>query len=150
MSHLDPAHPPEVTQSGPGLSATQTLIYACSGCSSAAQLTNHLAVRMDREGHAEMSCVVGLGGDVKSLVRVAASGRPIVMLDGCPLQCGKHTLARHGLAPAVHWDLSRMGVRKLKHVDFNPEDAARLAPQLVQAIRAVAPGAPTTSQPSSP
>lgn len=147
MSHPNPAHPPAVTPASPGLPATQPLIYACSGCSSAAQLTNHLALRMDREGHAEMSCIVGLGGDVKSLVRVAESGRPIVMLDGCPLQCGKHTLARHGLAPAVHWDLSRMGVRKLKHVDFNPEDASRLAPQLVQAIKAATAGSPASTAP---
>lgn len=113
------------------------LIYSCSGCSSAAQLANHLALRMDREVRAEMSCIVGLGGDVKSLVRTAQSGRPIVMLDGCPLQCGKHTLARHGLKPALHWDLSRLGVRKEKHVDFSPADAARLQPELAAALAKV-------------
>ena len=43
----------------------QPLIYSCSGCSSAAQLANHLAIRMDRAGAAEMSCLAGLGGDVK-------------------------------------------------------------------------------------
>ena len=26
------------------------LVYSCSGCSSAAQLANHVAVRMDRKG----------------------------------------------------------------------------------------------------
>lgn len=114
------------------------LIYSCSGCSSAAQLANHLALRMDREVHAEMSCIVGLGGDVRPLVRTAQSGRPIVMLDGCPLQCGLHALARHGLRPALHWDLSRLGVEKKKHVDFRPEDSARLAPKLAEEIDALA------------
>jgi uncharacterized metal-binding protein len=108
----------------------QPLIYSCSGCSSAAQLANDLALRMDRLGTAEMSCIAGLGGDVKSLVRVAKSGRPIVMLDGCPLQCGRHTLARHGIEPDLHWDLSRFGVGKEMHVDFDPADSARLAPEL--------------------
>lgn len=65
--------------------ADKPLIYACSGCSSAAQMANHLALRMDRGRRAEMSCIVGLGGDVKPLVRTAKSGRPIVMLDGCPM-----------------------------------------------------------------
>lgn len=113
------------------------LIYSCSGCSSAAQLANHLALRMDRGRKAEMSCIVGLGGDVKSLVRTARSGRPIVMLDGCPLRCGLHTLARHGLRPALHWDLSRLGVAKEKHVDFLPEDVARLEPLLADEIEAM-------------
>lgn len=110
------------------------LIYSCSGCSSAAQLANHLAIRMDRSATAEMSCLAGLGGDVKALVRLAKSGRPVVMLDGCPLQCGRHTLARHDVHPQLHWDLSRRGVAKRKHEDFDPADAARLAPELQAAI----------------
>jgi uncharacterized metal-binding protein len=114
--------------------AGKPLIYACSGCSSAAQLANHLALRMDRAARAEMSCIVGLGGDVAPLVRTAKSGRPIVMLDGCPLHCGLHTLARHGLTPDLHWDLWRFGVRKEKHVDFDPADAARLEPVLSEAL----------------
>ncbi len=117
--------------------ADKPLIYSCSGCSSAAQLANHLAVRMDRERRAEMSCIVGLGGDVKPLVRTAQKGRPIVMLDGCALRCGLHTLARHELRPALHWDLSRLGVTKEKHVDFRPEDAARLPPLLAEEIDAM-------------
>jgi hypothetical protein len=55
------------------------LVYSCSGCSSAAQLSNHLAVRLDRAGLAEMSCIAGVGGQVPSLVRkvgeAAASAR---------------------------------------------------------------------------
>jgi MOSC domain-containing protein YiiM/uncharacterized metal-binding protein len=135
-SVLSPPEAQSAAQNVPtGISPSQPLIYACSGCSSAAQLTNHLALRMDREGHAEMSCIVGLGGDVKSLVRLAKSGRAIVMLDGCALHCGKHTLARHALSPTLHWDLSRMGVRKQKHIDFDTTDATRLEPSLAQAIK---------------
>lgn len=84
-----------------------------------------------------MSCIVGLGGDVKPLVRTAKSGRPIVMIDGCPLQCGKHTLARHGLKADLHWELSKKGVRKAKHVDFEAADAARLEPELQEAVQAL-------------
>jgi len=120
--------------------AAKPLIYSCSGCSSAAQLANLLAVRMDRAGEAEMSCIVGLGGDVRPLVRTAnkaaESGRPIVMIDGCPLQCGRHTLTRHGIKPDLHWDLSRRSVRKEKHIDFDPMDASRLEPELAASIRA--------------
>ena len=40
------------------------LVYSCSGCSSAAQLANHVALQLDRRGVAEMSCIAGVGGDV--------------------------------------------------------------------------------------
>ncbi|HRE05283.1 MAG TPA: putative zinc-binding protein [Opitutaceae bacterium] len=123
------------------------LLYSCSGCSSAAQLANHLAVRMDRSGQAEMSCIVGLGGDVKPLVTTARSGRPIIMIDGCPLHCGRHTLERHDLVPVLHWDLSRRGIKKVRHADFAPADAARLEAELTGTLarlssgRSSAPGA---------
>jgi uncharacterized metal-binding protein len=111
------------------------LVYSCSGCSSAAQLANHVAVRLDRQQLAEMSCIAGVGGDVDSLVRTAASGRPIVALDGCHLQCVKHCLQRHGIAPALHYTLSELGVRKRYHADFDPADAERVIARVRQELK---------------
>lgn len=102
------------------------LVYSCSGCSSAAQLANHVAVRLDREGVAEMSCIAGVGGDVPKLVKLARSGRPIIALDGCPLVCVKSSLARHGITPARHFQLHEYGVKKRNHRDFDPAEAAQV------------------------
>lgn len=106
------------------------LVYACSGCSSAAQLANHLAVRLDREGTAEMSCIAGLGGDVKPLVRLAQravqGGRTVLGIDGCALECVQRSLARHGLAPTLHLRLDQLGVRKVQHGEFDPVQAVDL------------------------
>lgn len=102
------------------------LVYSCSGCSSAAQLANYVAVRLDREQRAEMSCIAGVGGDVESLVKVATSGRPIVALDGCPLHCVRNCLQRHGIEPTLHYTLSDLGVRKRYHSEFAAEDATRV------------------------
>ena len=63
------------------------VVYSCSGCSSAAQLANHVALQLDRKGLAEMSCIAGVGGDVPHLMKLARSGRPIIGLDGCPSVC---------------------------------------------------------------
>ena len=102
------------------------LVYSCSGCSSAAQLANYLAVRLDRLGHAEMSCIAGLGGDIPSLVRIAKAGRSIVAIDGCGLKCVQKTLARHGLRPKVEYELTRLGVKKRFHADFEQAQAEDL------------------------
>jgi len=88
------------------------LVYSCSGCSSAAQTANLIAIRMDRENIAEMSCIAGVGGDVKPLVRTAKSGRDIIAIDGCPLACCKSCLARHDVQPKHHFDLSNFDVPK--------------------------------------
>lgn len=105
---------------------TLPVVYSCSGCSSAAQMTNHLAVRLDREKTAEMSCIAGVGGDVPKLVKTARSGRPILALDGCPLHCVRETLARQGIEPDRHYVLSDRGVRKRYHADFDPDEAETL------------------------
>ena len=111
-------------------SAHLPLVYSCSGCSSAAQLANHVAVQMDRRGVAEMSCIAGVGGDVPQLVKLAKSGRPIIALDGCPLECVNHSLARHGVQPARHYQLHKYGVKKRNHQDFDAEQAAQVLGQV--------------------
>lgn len=120
----------------------QALVYSCSGCSSAAQLANAVALKLDRAGIAEMSCIAGIGGDVPSLLRTARSGRPIVALDGCELACVRSSLARHGLAPALYFDLSEQGVRRRQQVDFDPVQAQRVfrtvAQQIARALPACA------------
>ena len=108
------------------------LVYACSGASSAAQMANHIAVKLDRLKVAEMSCIAGVGGDVKPLVKTALSGRSIIALDGCPLQCAAKILARHGLRADKHLDLSELGVKKRKHEDFDPQEAAQVLQQLLE------------------
>ncbi len=109
------------------------LVYSCSGASSAAQMANHLAIRLDRLKVAEMSCIAGVGGDVKPLVKTALSGQPIIALDGCPLQCTAKILDRHGLKADKHLDLSDLGVQKRKHEDFDPQEAARILQRLLDA-----------------
>lgn len=96
------------------------IVYSCSGCSSAAQTANAIAIRMDREEIAEMTCIAGVGGDIKSLVRTVKSGRDIIAIDGCPLSCCKHSLARHGVEAKHHFDLHKFNVPKKKHVDPDP------------------------------
>ena len=106
------------------------LVYSCSGCSSAAQLANHVALQLDRRGVAEMSCIAGVGGDVPHLMKPARSGRPIIALDGCPLVCVKSTLARHGIVAARHYQLQQYGVKKRAHEDFDPAQAALVLAQV--------------------
>lgn len=119
-----PAQPTEEAVMDPTPRHLKPVVYSCSGCSSAAQMANHVAVRLDRSGAAEMSCIAGVGGDVPSLVKLAKAGRPIIALDGCQLACALHCLERHGITPDQHHELQDYGVRKRLHEDFDPDQAA--------------------------
>ncbi|MDZ4141969.1 MAG: putative zinc-binding protein [Methylotenera sp.] len=95
------------------------IVYSCSGCSSVAQMSNYIALQFDKLGVAEMSCIVGVGGDVPHLLKTARSGRPIIALDGCPLACTKACLARHGIEPDSYHQLNEYSVKKIYHADFD-------------------------------
>ena len=111
------------------------IIYSCSGCSSAAQMANYIAVKIDRKEIAEMSCIVGVGGNVKKLVKTAKSGRKIIAIDGCPLACSKACLSNHNIEADVHVELSQYGVKKLNHVDFNQQQADEILKMIEQKIK---------------
>jgi uncharacterized metal-binding protein len=125
-----------------GGAAPLPLVYACSGCSSAAQLANHLAVRLDRAGEAEMSCIAGVGGGVKPLVRTAQraaqEGRPILAIDGCVLACVRASLGQVGVTASHELRLHELGVRKVQHGDFDPAQAEELLGECRSLLRTLA------------
>lgn len=114
------------------------IVYSCSGCSSAAQMANHVALRLDRCGAAEMSCIAGIGGDVPSLLKVAHSGRPIIAIDGCPLACATKCLARHDIRPDTHLQLQDYGVKKRLHADFDQGQADRIVALAIDGVNILA------------
>lgn len=118
------------------------IVYSCSGCSSAAQMANQLALWLDRADVAEMSCIAGVGGGVTGLVRTAQSDRPILALDGCVLHCVSACLKRAGVRADTHLTLSDYGVRKRKHADFDQAQAQDVYDEVVlPAARALHPDA---------
>ena len=78
-----------------------------------------------------MSCIAGVGGDVKSLVHKAFSeSGNLFVLDGCRLSCAKECLARHGIEIRHHFILSDYGVKKTQHADPDPWDVERLTEEV--------------------
>jgi len=110
------------------------LVYSCSGCSSAAQMANDLAVRLDRERVAEMSCIAGVGADVPPLVQTATSGRQTVVIDGCPLECARKSLAKHDVEPDRHVNLAERGVPKEYHADYDEAQASDLYEEIEREV----------------
>jgi uncharacterized metal-binding protein len=89
-------------------------------------MANYLAIRLDRSGEAQMSCIAGVGGDVSSLVRTAKSSEFIISIDGCPLRCCQACLAKHQLKSDMPIVLSDYKIEKKLHQDFSAEEAEKL------------------------
>lgn len=118
-----------------------TLVYSCSGCSSAAHLARRLAAQLDRAGLAELSCIAGASGRVPSRLRraehAARTGRPMLAIDGCALACVRSALAQIGVQPTVHVQLGAHGVRKTWQADADDGRAEALYASLTDRVRAM-------------
>ena len=88
------------------------LVYSCSGCSNLARMAYDIALNLDNDGVAEMSCISGVVGNVEPVKALAESGRPIIAIDGCGLGCTKSCLDVSGLKAQHYFDISQYGFDK--------------------------------------
>lgn len=114
------------SQSEKGKQAELPCVLSCSGCSRAGELADHTARLLDRNRLAKMSCLAGVGGRVKSILNTVQAAEKLLMIDGCPLECGARTLRAAGIEKFKHMKLHEHGVKK--HSSEVTEDfAAKLA-----------------------
>jgi uncharacterized metal-binding protein len=103
--HSDNSNPP-------ALKKPITVVYACSGCSDAGEIADRIARQLTRDGTAQMSCLAGIGGRIKSLISTAEKAERILVVDGCPLNCARKTLELAGFKKFDHLELHKIGIRK--------------------------------------
>ena len=101
-------------------------VLACSGCSRAGELADLTARWLEKLGAVKMSCLAGVGGRVKSILNTIQSSPELLMIDGCPLECGGNSLKLAGITRFQHLKLHEHGIRK--HIsEVNEETVSKLA-----------------------
>ncbi len=93
-------------------------------------MANYLALQLDRAGEAQMSCIAGVGGDVRPLVQTAKNSEFIITLDGCALKCCQACLGKHHIQSNLPIVLSDYQVEKKLHQDFSMEKAHQLLEEI--------------------
>lgn len=116
-------------------------VLACSGCSHAGELADLTARRLQKMGVAKMSCLAGIGGHVKSITTTVQRAPELLMIDGCPLECGANTLRLVGITEFQHLKLHELGVRKheTEVTSETVQSLAKSAMSLLSEAPAVAP-----------
>lgn len=72
------------------------------------------------------------GADEAMFAAKAKSRCPVIVIDGCALDCARRWLARHGVEPVRHYDLTDFGVG---NGDFDPAQAEAIAQRLAADLR---------------
>ncbi len=96
------------------------MLLSCSGASNVGQIANRVAVVLTEEGVGKMFCLAGVGGDLSGFVQSVRESSRMLVLDGCPVRCGRKTLERVGAGQFWHLVLTEIGIEK--NHDFTLRD----------------------------
>lgn len=110
-------------------------MLACSGCSAAGELADHTARRLQQLGAAKMSCLAGVGGRIPSIMATVRKAASILMIDGCPLECGANVLRQADFAKFKQLKLHTLNVRKNDAAAVDEPTVARLADEALRVLR---------------
>ncbi len=96
------------------------LVFSCSGAADVGEIADKAARRLAAGGLAGMSCMAGIGGHVNGLVESAKGASRCLVIDGCPLDCGRRSFEEAGLVEFEHLRVTDLGIRK---GDSTPDDS---------------------------
>lgn len=91
---------------------SKPVVYACSGCSNVARIAHDIALNLDSDGLAEMSCVSGVAANVDEMKNTATSAYQTIAIDGCELACTKLCLDNASVNVDHYFVVTDMGIEK--------------------------------------
>ena len=94
-------------------SDTKTLLYACSGAANTGLLSDRVTRQLASAGTGSMTCLAAVGAGLENFVKSAGCAQRNVVIDGCPVACGKKVMDNIG-ARYDHLVMTDFGVEKGK------------------------------------
>jgi len=89
------------------------LIYACSGAANTGLLADQVMRKLNKDGGSDSTCLAAVSAELSGFIESARSATKNIVLDGCPVACGKRIFEAKGL-PFEHFVMTDFGVEKGK------------------------------------
>jgi len=90
------------------------LFYACSGAANVAEIADHAVREMAAAGHGAMFCLAGVGAGIQGMVQTAKDADLNIIIDGCPLDCGKKIFEQAGITNYMQITVTDLGIENVK------------------------------------
>jgi uncharacterized metal-binding protein len=97
----------------------KTLVVACSGGSNVGQIANNVMIELDKREIGNAYCLAGIGAALSGFVESAKAAKTIVV-DGCPVGCGKKAFEKYGIEALRYFVITELGIEKTH--DFSKLD----------------------------
>ena len=107
-----------------GCGAANVALFPCVGASNVGQLSNKIAIELDKKGIGNLMCTVGIGARAPGLMKSAEASDRIIAIDGCPVNCARKTLELAGFKVDNHIIISEFGIKKTKDRDLKDDEVS--------------------------
>lgn len=101
------------------------VIMPCAGGANVGQLSFQVAGELVQERFARPFCLAGIGAHRRGFVK-AASEADTIIVDGCPVGCGKLILEHAEIPVTKHLVLTDLGFEKKMKYEFSREEIERV------------------------
>lgn len=97
------------------------LVLSCSGGSNVGQIANSTAMELDKQGKAQMYCLVGVAAHLGGMVDSAKTASGIIAIDGCQIACAKAALDHMQIPYTQHIVVTDLEIKKNHAFDWTDE-----------------------------
>jgi len=125
---LDPNRAPTSSTS-----SSKRFVAACAGACNVGQVSNQLALKMNEQRLARMICLTALGAHLPAHIEPIQDSE-LIVLDGCPVACGRLIAEHVGIKNCRSFVLSEMGLKKNRHFDQLESETQQVWDKLVGSL----------------
>lgn len=98
-------------QNGCLCGVSEYMVLACSGACDLGQVTDQVARKLRDNGVRKMNCLAVVGAGIEKSIEDFKT-KNILMLDGCPIDCGKRILDHAGFKDYRYVRVTDFGYKK--------------------------------------
>ncbi len=94
-----------------GCNAGNRGVMACSGASDVGLIADRVARAIQVSGKRKMNCLAMVGADIEKSI-AGFKTKELLVIDGCPIACGKRMLDQHHFENYKHLVVTEQGFKK--------------------------------------
>ena len=115
--------------------STNVAIFPCVGASNVGQLSNKVAIELEKQNIGSMMCTAGIGARAPGLIKSAEASDRIIAIDGCPVNCAYKTLELAGFSVDQHIVISELGIKKNKDKDLKDNEISETLEKTLEILQ---------------
>ncbi len=89
------------------------IVMACSGASDVGQISDLVARKLRENGVRKMNCLAVVGAGIEKSIE-SFKTKEILIIDGCPIDCGKRMMEQHNFPNYKYLRVTDLGFVKGK------------------------------------